>query len=335
VLAARGQELTGYVSGDAQRIFHGAALRDETRQIGRGRQELTVLDLLDAHADCERLVNAAVYGRSSATMARRWAPTSRGTDDAWTTRRLEVAEGCRGSSNDWGNPARSHGLNACTKPRRNTGVWHDHHLMEQPSVPPRTLPDALLAEGVAWITTSAIAERVGIRPDQVPDSLERSRAAGRMRSITKGARLVVPPEYLGWVAPPPEHYVDAWMRHLGHAYYAGLLTAAARHDLAHHAAQVFHVVTSARLRDRTIGRSKIAFVDAKHCRDRQTVRATVPTGQLVVSSLAVTLLDLVSHPDRSGRPSNVASIAALALEDGRLDGDALEANVATYRVPVV
>ncbi len=207
--------------------------------------------------------------------------------------------------------------------------------MGQPSLPPRTLPDALLAEGVTWITTKEIATRLGIRPDQVPDSLDRSRAAGRMRSITKGAWLVVSPEYLSWGAPPPEHYVDAWMRHLGHAYYVGLLTAAARHGLSHHAPQVFHVVTTARLRDRTIGRSKIAFVYAKHCRERRTVRSTAPTGQLVLSSLAVTLLDLVSYPDRSGGPSNVASIAALALEDERLDINALVASAATYRVPVV
>ena len=135
--------------------------------------------------------------------------------------------------------------------------------------------------------------------------------------------------------PPPEHHVDAWMRHLVHAYDVGPLTAAARHGPTHRAPQVFHVVTTARLRDRAIGRSNIAFVYAKHCRDRHTVRATVPTGQLIVSSLVVTLLDLVSHPDRSGGPSNAASIATVALEDGRFDVDALAANVATYRVPVV
>jgi hypothetical protein len=94
--------------------------------------------------------------------------------------------------------------------------------MRQDSIAPRTLPDALLAEGVTWITTGDVARRLGIQPSQVPDSLERARAAGRMRSITKGAWLVVPPEYLRWGAPPPEHYIDAWMRHLGHPYYVGL-----------------------------------------------------------------------------------------------------------------
>lgn len=92
---------------------------------------------------------------------------------------------------------------------------------------PRHLPDHLLAEGVSWATTEDLAGRLGVEPTRVPDSLERARTAGRILSITKGAWLVVPPEYLRWSAPPPTHYVDAWMRHLGHPYYVGLRSAAA------------------------------------------------------------------------------------------------------------
>jgi len=143
---------------------------------------------------------------------------------------------------------------------------------------PRHLPDHLLAEGVSWATTEDLARRLGVEPSHVPDSLERARAAGRILSITKGAWLVVPPEYLGWGAPPPTHYVDAWMRHLDHPYYVGLLSAAAHHGIAHHASHVFHVVTSARMRDRTIGRSHIAFVHTIDVTSRPTVVTTVPTG---------------------------------------------------------
>jgi predicted transcriptional regulator of viral defense system len=207
--------------------------------------------------------------------------------------------------------------------------------MRQDSIAPRTLPDALLAEGVTWITTGDVARRLGIQPSQVPDSLQRARAAGRMRSITKGAWLVVPPAYLRWGGPPPEHYIDAWMRHLGHPYYVGLLAAAARHGISHHAPQVFHVVTTARLRDRTIGRSTIEFVYGARCSERQTLEQTVPTGKLVMSSIAVTLFDLVAYPDRSGGPSNAATIAALALEEERLDISAVVENASTYRAPAV
>jgi hypothetical protein len=84
------------------------------------------------------------------------------------------------------------------------------------------------------------------------------------------------------------------MRHLRHHYYVGLLTAAAHHSITHQAPQAFNVITTARLRDRT--------------------------------------LDLVAYPDRSGRPSNAASVAALALEGGRLDVQVMAANASTYRL---
>lgn len=200
---------------------------------------------------------------------------------------------------------------------------------------PRHLPDHLLAEGVSWATTEDLASRLGVEPARVPDSLERARAAGRILSITKGAWLVVPPEYLRWGAPPPTHYVDAWMRHLDHPYYVGLLSAAAHHGIAHHAAQVFQVVTTARLRDRTIGRSRIDFVHAVDVASRPTVVATVPTGRLVVAPVEVTLLDLVAHPKRSGGLGNVATIVANAVQDNRIDAQRIIQASATYRPAAV
>jgi len=196
---------------------------------------------------------------------------------------------------------------------------------------PRHLPDHLLAEGVSWVTTDDLANRLGVAPANVPDSLERARAAGRILSITKGAWLVVPPEYLGWGAPPPTHYVDAWMRHLDHPYYVGLLSAAAHHGIAHHASHVFHVVTSARLRDRTIGRSRIAFVHTIDVASRPTVDTIVPTGRLVVASVEVTLLDLVVHPKRAGGLGNVATIVANAVQDDHIDAQRIVETASTYR----
>lgn len=197
--------------------------------------------------------------------------------------------------------------------------------------PPRHLPDLLLSEGVTWATTDEIAQRLAIAPERVKDSLERARAAGRIVSITKGAWLVVSPEYLRWGAPPPTHYVDAWMRHLGHAYYVGLLAAAAHHGLAHHAAQVFHVVTPARLRDRKIGRSLVAFVHAVDTASRPTDVVVTPTGRLVVASVEVTLLDLVVHPHRCGGLDNVATIVANAVQEHRIDAQRIVDAAAVYR----
>jgi predicted transcriptional regulator of viral defense system len=196
---------------------------------------------------------------------------------------------------------------------------------------PRHLPDALLSEGVTWATTDEIARRLAVPPERVKESLKRARAAGRIVSITQGAWLVVPPEYLRWGAPPPTHFVDAWMRHLGHPYYVGLLAAAAHHGLAHHAPQVFHVVTPARLKDRKIGRARVAFVHAIETAARPTDVVVTPTGRLVVASLEVTLLDLVVHPHHGGGLDNVATIVANAVQEHRIDAQRIVDAAATYR----
>jgi len=196
---------------------------------------------------------------------------------------------------------------------------------------PRHLADALLAEGTSWVTTAEIARRLGISEDAVSDSLERAREAGRMLAITKGAWLVVPPEYLRWGAPPPAHFVDDWMRHLGHPYYVGLLSAAAHHGLTHHAPQVFQVVTSARLRDRRIGRASIEFVVARRAAERPTDSVVVPTGRIRVASVEVTLLDLIAHPGRAGGLSNAAAIAMAAVVEGRFDAGKTVVAAGSYR----
>ncbi len=196
---------------------------------------------------------------------------------------------------------------------------------------PRQLPDVLLSEGVTWATTDEIARRLEVPPERVKESLKRSRAAGRIVSITQGAWLVVPPEYLQWGAPPATHYVDAWMRYLGHPYYVGLLAAAAHHGLSHHAAQVFHVVTTARLTDRKIGRARVAFVHAIDTAARPTDVAVTPTGRLVVASVEVTLLDLVVHPHHGGGLDNVATIVANAVQEHRIDAQRIVDAAVTYR----
>lgn len=203
--------------------------------------------------------------------------------------------------------------------------------MSELAVTPRRLPDLLLSEGVTWATTDEIANRLDVAPERVKESLKRARAAGRIVSITNGAWLMVQPEYLRWGAPPPTHYVDAWMRHLGHPYYVGLLAAAAHHGLAHHAAQVFHVVTPARLKDRKIGRARVAFVHAIDTATRPTDVVVTPTGRLVVASLEVTLLDLVVHPHRCGGLDNVATIVANAVQEHRIDAQGIIDAAVTYR----
>jgi predicted transcriptional regulator of viral defense system len=89
--------------------------------------------------------------------------------------------------------------------------------------------DWTLARGQHFVTTDEVARLVGVEPDIVSVSLQHAREAPKIVSVTKGAWVPVPPEYRAAGAPPPLHYIDPLMRHLGHPYYVGLLSAARLH----------------------------------------------------------------------------------------------------------
>ena len=100
------------------------------------------------------------------------------------------------------------------------------------------------------------------------------------------------------------------MRHEGRPYYVGLLKAAELHGATHQAVMEFQVVTDKRLPKIHAGRSAIAFYYRKDMaavsegiEDRKT-----DTGRMKVSSVELTLLDLVRYPHAAGGLDNIATI---------------------------
>jgi hypothetical protein len=86
------------------------------------------------------------------------------------------------------------------------------------------------------------------------------------------------------------------MSHLGHAYYVCLLSAAEAHGFAHQRPQVFQVMTSTRLRDRSLDRVRLSFISSSDVPDRPVVTKNTPTGTMRLSTTEGTALDLVSRP---------------------------------------
>ena len=156
-----------------------------------------------------------------------------------------------------------------------------------------------------------------------------------MLAITKDAWIPIPAEFRRWGAPPPTHYIDALMRHLGHTYYVGFLSAAQLHGAAHQAPMTFQIVSSAVIRDRKIGRSQLEFIRREHARERPTAKLTTPTGRITVSTPEVTMLDLAESPSRGGGLSNVATIAAELLSNETLSKKRFAAAASTYPLAVV
>ncbi len=180
--------------------------------------------------------------------------------------------------------------------------------MIETKVAPIELADWLIGRGQHFISTDDAAALLDIAPETVPVSLERARQSGKMISVTKQGWVPVPPEYRSIGAPPASHFIDPLMRHLGHPYYVGFLSAAAIHGASHQASMVFQVVTPAKLRERRIGRNRIQFLQRSDTTGKPTQQHTVPTGRMWVSTPEVTVLDLVESPEHGAGLSNVATV---------------------------
>lgn len=125
-------------------------------------------------------------------------------------------------------------------------------------------------------------------------------------------------EYRVAGAPPPIHFIDQMMHHLGHRYYVGFLSAAAMHGASHQATMVLQVVTPARLRDRQIGAGRVQFIQRSNTAEQFCEQRNVPTGRVTVSARATTVLDLVGFPRAGGGLSNVATVIGDLLVEGQI-----------------
>jgi predicted transcriptional regulator of viral defense system len=97
---------------------------------------------------------------------------------------------------------------------------------------------------------------------------------------------------------------------VGRPYYVGLLKAAELHGATHQAVMEFQIVTDKRLPKIHAGRSAITFyyrknmaAASKGIEDRKT-----DTGRMYISSVELTLLDLVRYPHAAGGLDNIATI---------------------------
>lgn len=207
--------------------------------------------------------------------------------------------------------------------------------MRTATVSPSGLADWLIARGRHFVTTDEVAALVGVGPGVVPISLQRAREARKIVSVTKGGWVPVPPEYREVGAPPALDYIDPMMRHLGHPYYVGFLSAAQMYGASHQAPMALQIATPALLRDKLIGRSRIEFIRRAATASRPTRLHNVPTGRVVVATPAVVVLDIVESPRQGAGLDNAATVIGDLLHEEVLDGGALAEAASDYPTRVV
>ncbi len=202
-------------------------------------------------------------------------------------------------------------------------------------VSPSALPDWLLGRGRLFITTAEIAELTGLSEAAVPVHLHRARAANKIVSVTKGGWVPVPLVYRTSGAPPPIHYIDYMMKHLGHAYYVGFLSSARIFGASHQVPMVLQVVTPAILRDRQIGANRLRFIRRSDTASRPTQQHDTEAGPVTISTPETTVLDIVESPERAAGLDNVANVLGEFIADERIDITALADAATQYPRTVV
>lgn len=168
----------------------------------------------------------------------------------------------------------------------------------------------LLSEGRAIFSREEAQRALGISRRALLDAAERQQRRGLLIRPRSGFYVIVPPQYMAQGAPPPSWYIDPLMRHEGRAYYVGLLKAAELHGASHQAVMAFQVVTDKRMPDIRAGRSTISF---RYRKDMVAVAAGISdqktdTGSMRVSSVELTMLDLVRYPHAAAGLDNVATV---------------------------
>jgi predicted transcriptional regulator of viral defense system len=181
----------------------------------------------------------------------------------------------------------------------------------------------LLSTGRVVFSAEEARKALGISHGALLDAAERQQRKKHLVSPRRGFYVIVPPQYLSWGAPPPPWYIDDLMHHEGRPYYVGLLKAAELHGATHQAVMEFQIVTDKRLPKIRVGRSAVAFyyrknmaAASKGIEDRKT-----ETGRMNISSIELTMLDLVRYPHAAGGLDNIATIISDLAE--RIDAGKL------------
>jgi predicted transcriptional regulator of viral defense system len=200
--------------------------------------------------------------------------------------------------------------------------------------PLREWLDAQYARGRTAFTLDEYRRERGVSDDAAFSALARAQRAHLVASPTRGLYAIVPAEYRVDGAPPWQWYLDAMFRRLDAAYYVGLLTAAAQHGASAQVAQEVQVVTDRHVRDRRVGRQRLAFIHSARAATAPTEVRKTPTGSVRVSTPEMTMLDLVAYPKRAGGWSNIASLVRDLSEATSRSGwkEALRVGPATAQV---
>lgn len=156
----------------------------------------------------------------------------------------------------------------------------------------------------------------------------------RLARVRHSYYIIIPTEYREVGSTPPSWFIDDIMKVLKRPYYVSMLTASNIHGASHHHPQEYQVMTDKQLNPISIGKNTIRFFTKKVIDKSPILKLPTETGFINVSTIEVTVLDLIAYFKNVGYFDNVVIIISELSE--KIDKTRLlEASQSGYPISVI
>jgi len=169
---------------------------------------------------------------------------------------------------------------------------------------------ALSETGRREITRAEVASLLESTLKAADHVIESLRQKGWLERAAWGAYLFIPPEQ-GPEALGNSNLL-ALASHISKRYYLGFSTAAAHYGLTTQHRSVIYVVTPKRLRERTVGESRVQIVSQAESKFFGFGEVDVLGYTVMLSDREKTAIDCIDHPEFSGGIGEAATVFATA-----------------------
>jgi predicted transcriptional regulator of viral defense system len=169
---------------------------------------------------------------------------------------------------------------------------------------------ALSESGRREITRAEISDLLGSTSKAADHVIASLRRKGWLERATWGAYLFIPPEY-GPDALGNSNLLALASR-ITKRYYIGFGTAAAHYGLTTQHRNVIFLVTPQRLRERTVGGSRVQIVTQAESKFFGIAEVDVLGYKVMLSDREKTAIDCIDHPEFTGGVGEAATIFATA-----------------------
>lgn len=181
--------------------------------------------------------------------------------------------------------------------------------------------DSLQASGRYSFLRQKALESTGLSVLAVRKALLRLVKRKRIVQVKDYFYVIVPTEYRNVGSPPAPWFVHDLMAAMAKPYYVGLLTAASLHGASHQQPQEYQIVTDTSVRPLQVARQRLHFLTSAYIKRTPVKAMKTPTGQMLVSTVEATAVDLVRFHKVAGYLGNVATVIAELAE--QIQPDAL------------